>query len=321
MSATGPSSREARKDDRRAALTDLAIVAAAVGIFFILACRVELAEKVADWANGYEHWQFDELPLTLLCLSLGLAWFAFRRARVARQEIAERVRAEARIADLLAHNRELSQSLILTAENERCALARELHDEVGQNCTAIRAEASYLIHAQPDDNASIVGCAQRIAQASERLYTLVQHMLHRLRPAILDSLGLESALQDLCERWEEQSGVACGFFPRDIPADLDDSICITLFRLVQEGLTNVARHAHADQVRIDLGPSADGACFALVIADNGGGITPSQGKNRGFGLIGMRERVAGLQGRIQLVSAPGRGLRIEVELPAGRFAS
>lgn len=319
--ASGPSSSETGKEGRWTALTDLAIVAGGVTAFFILACQVELAEKVAYWASGHEHWQLDELPLTLLSLSLGLAWFAFRQASVARKEIAERVRAEARIADLLACNRELSQSLILTAENERCALARELHDEVGQNCTAIRAEASYLMHAHPDDNAGIVACAQRIAQASESLYTLVRHMLHRLRPSILDSLGLESALQDLCETWEEQFGVACGFFPRDIPPNLDDSTCITLFRLVQEGLTNVARHAGADQVRIDLHPGADGQCFTLIIEDNGCGMAPSDGRQGGFGLIGMRERVAGLQGQIHLISTPGRGLRIEVELPAGSLAS
>ena len=303
------------------AQTDLAIVAGVVLVFFMLACQVELAEKVAHWMSGHEHWQLDELPLTLLCLSAGLAWFAFRRAGVARQEIAERVRAEARIADLLAHNRELSQSLILTAENERCALARELHDEVGQNCTAIRAEASYLMHVQPGDNAGVVACGQRIAQASDSLYALVRHMLLRLRPAVLDSLGLESALQDLCETWEEQCGVACGFFPQDIPRNLDDSTCITLFRLVQEGLTNVARHAGADQVRIDLHPGADGKCFVLIIEDNGCGMAASGGRHGGFGLIGMRERVAGLQGQIQLISTPGRGLRIEVELPAGSFAS
>lgn len=293
---------------------------AAVLAFFVLAADLELSEKIARWGMGYEPWQVDELPLSLLVLSLGLAWFAFRRAAEARREVAERIRAQARVAELLARNRELAQGLILAQENERRALARELHDEVGQNCTAIRAEASYVMHAPAGDREAIVASAERIARISENLYGLVRNMLKRLRPAALDSLGLESALQELCETWEEQSGIACGFFPRQIPAGLDDSTCITLFRLVQEGLTNVARHSGADQVRIDLHPSADGERLALSIADNGCGLARPEGAHPGFGLIGMGERVAALHGDIRFSSEPGRGLRIEVELPAAGMA-
>ena len=142
-------------------------------------------------------------------------------------------------------------------------------------------------------------------------------MLHRLRPAALDSLGLAAALQELCENWEVQHGVACGFFPRDVPPDLDDSTCITLFRLVQEALTNVARHSGADQVRIDLHPTADGQSLALTVQDNGRGIALPNDGMRGFGLIGMRERVAGLGGQIQIQNAATGGLCIKVNLPCG----
>ena len=314
---------------RMTAKKDFAIVIAAVLLFFVLAGKIELAERVTRWMGGYEHWQLDETPLTLLCLAVGLAWFAFRRVDEAQREMLERVRAQGQINELLAHNRELAQRLILTQEKERRALARELHDEVGQHCTAIRAEASYLGHAlpqmemqlkarfqvQPQADAGVAACVQRITQASEALNILVRNMLHRLRPVALDSLGLAAALQELCENWEAQHGVACGFVPRDLPPDLDDSTCITLFRLVQEALTNVARHSGADQVRIDLHPTADGQSLALAVQDNGRGIAlPSDG-TRGCGLIGMRERVAGLGGQIHMQNAPAGGLRIEVKLP------
>lgn len=296
-------------------LTELALACGAALVFFALAGVLGLSEKVALWTHSYEHWQLDELPLTLLLLSVGLAILAFRRGNAARRELAERVRAEARIAALLAQNRELAQRLMRAQENERCALARELHDEVGQNCTAIRAEASYIMHAGAHD-AAVVGAAGRIAGASERLYTLVRDMLQRLRPPVLDSLGLEPALQELCESWERQSGVACAFFPR-VPTDgLDDATCIAVFRLVQEGLTNVARHAGADQVRIDLRLGADGAGLALRIEDNGRGMDGAATRRGGFGLLGMRERVAGLTGSMEITSAPGRGMRIDVTLPA-----
>lgn len=303
---------------RRSPLFELAGIGLALVAFLALAIHLELSEKIAHWGSGYERWQVDELPLTLLLLSLGLAWFAFRRAGEARREAAERARAEARIADLLAHNRELSQRLILAQEHERCALARELHDEVGQTCTAIRAEASYIMHAGASDRAGVAAGAERIAQASESLYRLVREMLQRLRPAMEGSLGLELALQELCEKWEEQFGVACSFFPRDIPPELDDARCITVFRLVQEALTNVARHAGADQVRIALHPDAGGRGLALSIEDNGCGMADAGQRHAGFGLIGMRERVAGLHGQIRLIGAPGGGLRIEVVLPLER---
>lgn len=285
---------------------DLALVICGVGIFFVLAAALELSEVVARWGQGYEHLQLDELPLTLLVLSIGLAWFAFRR-------VAEARRAEERNAALLAHNRELAQGLLLAQESERRALARELHDEIGQNCTAIRAEASFISHAAGDDRAGVIASAGRIERISEELYGLVRTILRRLRPMALDSLGLESALQELCETWEEQSGIACGFFPRDLPAELDDAVRIAVFRLVQESLTNVTRHSGADQVRIDL--VVAGECLRLTVSDNGRGLADPERARPGFGLVGMRERVAGLHGYFRLVSQPGQGLRIEVELP------
>lgn len=293
----------------RAVLRDLAIIVGTVIGFYSLAVHLDLSEKVSEFTLGYERWQFDELPLTLLLLSLGLSWFAFRRVRETRRELTERMRAQQRVAELLAQNRDLSQSLILVQENERRVLARELHDEFGQYCTAIRAEASYILHAPVSETVS--GSARRIGLAAEALYAGVRDMLKRLRPLALDSLGIESALQELCESWEVQTGIACGFFPGDVPENLDDSKSIALFRLVQEALTNVARHAEASQVRISLN-SADGY-LNLTIEDDGCGLSQPEGLHQGFGLAGMRERVAALQGDIDFFSEPG--LRIVVRLP------
>lgn len=300
---------------RSSALPDLLLLTCVVLGFFALAVYIELSEKLVHWVSGYESWQLDELPMTLLLLSFGLAWFAFRRAAEARREVTERIRAESRVAELLAHNRELAQRLILTQENERRALARELHDQIGQDCTAIRAEASYLTHAATGESESVISSALRIGRISENLYAIVKDMLGRLRPTALDSLGLEPALQELCENWEKQTAIACCFFPQDVPDRLDDALSVTLFRLIQEGLTNVARHAGADQVRIDLHPDARAEAMLLTISDNGKGLPAVSEPRPGFGLIGMRERVVGLNGTIQLINNPGNGLRIEVRLP------
>lgn len=302
---------------------DLGFIAAVVVGYFLLAVTLELSEAMSGFTRGYEHWQLDELPLTLLWLSLGLSWFAFRRAREARLALMQWIEAQAQVTALLAHNRDLSQRLIVVQEHERRVLARDLHDDVGQNCTAIRAEASYILHASAHvtentnaaERSHITASAQRIADAAQTLHVMVRDMLLRLRPPALDSLGLEAALQNLCESWETQTSVACGFFPQGVPMQLSDTTAVAVFRLVQESLTNVARHARATQVTVKLNPTSDGTRLNLRIQDDGCGIAPSQVAVSGFGLMGMRERVAALQGTITFISLPGSGLCVTADVP------
>ncbi|MDN2672711.1 histidine kinase [Janthinobacterium sp. SUN026] len=269
--------------------------------FFLLAARLDLAERLTQSLWRQEHWQLDELALSLLVLVLALAGFAVRRGR--------------QVALLLAQNRALTQRLLRAQEEERCALARELHDEVGQDCTAIRAAASYILRAREGDQANVQACAASIARSSEALHAMVRTMLRRLRPPVLDSLGLEAALQALCDSWTQQHGIACHFAAHAIPAGLDDSTATAIYRLVQEGLTNVARHAGADQATVELRADAHGLLH-LAIEDNGRGLRQDKTPADGFGMLGMRERVAGLRGHIRWISALGNGLRIEVALAA-----
>lgn len=268
--------------------------------FFLLAARLDLSERLGRALLDQEHWQLDELALSLLLLALALAGFAVWRGR--------------QVAALLAQNRALTQRLLRAQEDERCALARELHDEVGQNCTAIRAAASYILRARDGDQANVQACAASIARSSEALHAMVRSMLRRLRPPVLDSLGLEPALQALCDSWAQQHGIACHFAPQAIPAGLDDGTAIAVYRLVQEGLTNVARHAGADRATVELRADAHGSLH-LAIEDNGHGLRQGATQQGGFGMLGMRERVAGLRGHIHWISALGRGLRIEVAMP------
>ncbi|MCX7291585.1 histidine kinase [Janthinobacterium sp.] len=270
--------------------------------FFLLAARLDLAERLTQAFARQEHWQLDELVLSLLVLVLALAGLAVRRER--------------QVALLLAQNRALTQRLLRAQEEERCALARELHDEVGQDCTAIRAAASYILRAGTSDQANVLhACAASIARSSEALHAMVRTMLRRLRPPVLDSLGLEAALQALCDSWAQQHGIACHFAPHAIPAGLDDSTATAIYRLVQEGLTNVARHAGADRATVELRADAHGLLH-LAIEDNGQGLRQYAQQESGFGMLGMRERVAGLRGHIRWISALGNGLRIEVALAA-----
>lgn len=274
--------------------------------FFLLAARLDLAERLTRALWRQEHWQLDELVLSLLLLALVLAGFAARRGR--------------QVALLLAQNRALTQRLLRAQEEERCALARELHDEVGQDCTAIRAAASYILRARESDQANVQACAASIAQSSEALHAMVRSMLRRLRPPVLDSLGLAPALQALCDSWAQQHGIACHFAPHAIPDGLDDGTATAIYRLVQEGLTNVARHAGAGQATVELRADAHGVLH-LAIEDNGRGLRQDMPQASGFGMLGMRERVAGLRGHIRWISALGKGLRIEVAMPLAAGAA
>lgn len=292
---------------------ELCWVAAATFASFVAGSALELQESLSIRLARHEHWQADELPLTLTVLACGLAWYAFRRRQETRVELSLRERAEARVAELLQHNRELAQQLIQVQENERRALARELHDEFGQGCTAIRIETACLRHCAAGDRAGVMAAADRADAAASRLYALVRDMLRRLRPANLDELGLTAALQEVCAAWQERTGVACTVaFSGDSDA-LGEAVDITVYRIVQEALTNVARHARASSVTVALVRAAPGA-LRLRIEDDGCGMAPGLA-TRGLGLMGATERAAAVGGELRVQSEPGRGVRLELTVP------
>ena len=280
------------------ALRDLARVAVLVGAFWLMAMHFEFSESLAHALQNYEKFQLDEMPLTLLVLSISLAWFAFRR-------ISE-------VSELLTSNRYLTQRLLTAQEDERRILSQELHDEVGQACTALRIEAAYIakvIHSNPD---AALKAVQRIDQSSLHMHSLARDMLKRLRPPNLDSLGFEASLRELCDGWEQQGRIKCHTLIDELRDKLPDHLCTSLYRVTQEALTNIAKHAQATQVWIGL--NIVNEVLTLSITDNGHGLAPSQTSPQGLGLVGMRERIASLHGRIHFEDAQP-GLRIHVQVP------
>jgi two-component system, NarL family, sensor histidine kinase FusK len=304
---------------------DLVFLLAGVTAFAAVSMHWELAEYLGQWSHAFEALQADELSLTLVVLSLGCAWFAFRRLHDAKLALTARGVAQQQVDELLVHNRELTQRLITAQEDERRWLARELHDEIAQTCTALRIEAAWIGRAQPADWAQVVVAAERIGHTSTRMHGLVRDMLKRLRPPDLDGVGLVEALQALCNSWEEQHGVACGLYA-SLEVRLSDEACVSLYRVVQEALNNIARHARASQVKVTLTAtgSSDAAqhapCLHLTIQDNGQGMpAPGRGGD-GLGLLGMRERMAALGGTIDWLDAQP-GTRVAVTLPLSEAAA
>ena len=294
--------------------SDLWIVLAAALACYGASVALDLNESLGALLAREEHWQLDELPLTGMVFAFGLAWYALRRRRETESALRLRELAEARASELLAHNRELAQQLIAVQESERLALARELHDELGQRCSAILIETACLRRCDADDQAALRGAAARADMAAQSLYQLVGGMLRRLRPANLDALGLVAALQELCESWEERSGVACVFHFEAMEETLPERINIALYRVAQEALTNVVRHALANQVRLVLARDDASGHVCLTIADDGRGMDLARA-TRGLGLLGASERAAALGGELRVDSTPGAGVRLMLRIP------
>ncbi|SFM41490.1 sensor histidine kinase [Variovorax sp. OV329] len=280
----------------RAGRSDLLWVVLLPLATFVLATRFELHERMAHLTARLEKWQVDEIPLALLVLSVTLAWYAWRRRNEA--------------ARLLARNRELTQQLIAVQDSERQSLARELHDELAQHCTAIRIEATYIQRAQSLEQ--IGAAARRAASSAELLQAGVRRLLRRLRPAELDELGLVAALQSLCDDWASRSGVACRFHPQGELRRCGEAMDTTIYRVAQEALVNVMRHAQATQVEIALVATPDSV--VLHVQDDGRGLA-AHAPSKGFGLLGATERAAALGGSFETRSAPGCGTQVRMHLP------
>ncbi|HKE25648.1 MAG TPA: sensor histidine kinase [Bryobacteraceae bacterium] len=186
--------------------------------------------------------------------------------------------------------------------------SHELHDELGQDLTAIKTDLSSLQPGQPVDAGRLADSLRLVDEAIGNVRQLSQ----LLRPTILDDFGLEAGLRWLAEGFATRTGIDVKF-DSNYPGRLPDETETHLFRIAQEALTNVARHAGATGVRIDL--KSDGGWISLSVEDNGRGLSGAAPDGRGMGMIGMRARARSAGGDITVHSSPGRGVLIKVEVP------
>jgi two-component system sensor histidine kinase UhpB len=210
-------------------------------------------------------------------------------------------------------NHRLTQQLITLQEAERKSLARDLHDEFGQCLTAINTDATVISRVAETKSPEILESAKAISQISRHLMEIVSGLLERLRPGILDELGLDSALNDLVDTWRTRNEkVNCVLHcDKDLPSNFEESIQVTVYRMVQECLTNIARHTFATNVEVIVSldkSNPDAKSLCVEVRDNGRGFDE---KNvDGFGLAGMRERLEGLGGKFFLESVIGKGTKV-----------
>lgn len=217
-------------------------------------------------------------------------------------------------------NRYLSERSLAIQEEERRYLARELHDELGQSTTAIKALAASIDHDQAHGSTVEHERTQSIVSICNHIHEVLRGMMRRLRPIALDELGLVKALQQTVDEWNAYHHDVFCWFSAEGPLDqLSESVNIGVYRIVQECLTNIAKHAKSSEARIQLrcaeGPAEDEAqTLHLSVEDNGVGFEPNS-VPQGLGSRGIRERVAALRGAVHVDSRPGEGVRIRITLP------
>jgi PAS domain S-box-containing protein len=207
----------------------------------------------------------------------------------------------------------LSGSIMAGQEKERTAIARELHDELGQILTALRMDAVWLSDRLKGQDDPAAARALTMCSLIDQTIDEVRGLAIRLRPGMLDDFGLIDALDWYTKDFSKRTGIACKFSKRHL-IDVDDLVATAAYRITQEALTNVARHSFATQVRISL--EAPNGLFTLTVKDNGCGFKPQNLEDSHcLGLAGMRERAALVGGSLELQSRPGQGTRVCLRLP------
>lgn len=230
-------------------------------------------------------------------------------------EVAERMQTEQSLESSRQELQKLASRLLRVQEEERRRISRELHDDINQRLALLVMEIEG-VERQLSSSPLHMGRAVRAIQ--DRVVELsedVRHLAYQFHPSILDDLGLPIALQRLVDDFSARSNIRGSFHHKNIPAVVPQEIATCLYRVVQESLNNVARHAQASRVEVELVRSRFE--LTVTITDDGVGFDaePSQYGEHGLGLLSMKERVALVHGVLQIVSAVGRSTKVQVVVP------
>jgi len=266
---------------------------------------------------------FDGLRLRLILMllitlgaGLALAAFTIRRTLTLESELKKRYDEGLRAQQEL---KELSARLVSAQEEERRAISRELHDEVGQSLSALLMEAGNAAASVPSDSTDVRRHVESIKKLAEASVAIIRNMTLLLRPSMLDDFGLVPALEWQAREVSKRTGlrvhvdfhVGANAGSDEVPDELPDDLRTCIYRVVQEALHNCARHSQARSVKVVV--KQEHSKIILSVEDDGRGFDAR--RVRGLGLVGMEERVNHLGGAFEIESEPGSGTRVAVELP------
>jgi len=235
------------------------------------------------------------------------------------RDITERVKA----LDALSHSREQLREFAAAAssirEQEKSRIARELHDELAQALTALKMDLAWLDERMPAGQEALVAKVSAMQTMLDGTVAATRRISADLRPLMLDDLGLLPAVEWLVQNFSERTGIACDLSIETPDLELGEPYATAVFRILQESLTNAARHAQASLVEVSLAGSAREVL--LKVRDNGRGfVTDDPRKPNSYGLLGLRERAYLLDGEVRIDSERGRGTAIEVRIPLAETA-
>jgi PAS domain S-box-containing protein len=234
-----------------------------------------------------------------------------------RTEIAERQRAEEQLRTSLDQLRALTGRLQSVREEERTFISREIHDELGQACTAIKMDLALIGRRLAKKQTQLRAKVDSAIQLVDSTIATLRRIASELRPRTLDDLGLAAALESQAQEFESRTGIPCTVaLPQEL-LRLDADTSTAIFRIFQESLTNVARHSQATRVEARLEQGRDRIIFQVV--DNGRGFDPEEAKTRkSLGLVGMQERALLLHGDLKIEGVPGAGTTMTLTIPLPR---
>lgn len=230
------------------------------------------------------------------------------------RDVTQRVATERALRESREELRTFATAAHSVREQEKSRIARELHDELGQALTALKMDVNWLQSQLPDTDEATRNKLTKMQALLDNTVASTRRISTELRPLILDDLGVVAAVEWLAENFSQRSGVPCHLSIDDPDASWPDPIATAIFRIVQESLTNIARHARATEVRIRL--RQDGEQVLIDIQDDGRGFSSDEArKPNSYGLLGLRERAYLLGGQAQIDSTAGKGTHITATLP------